>query len=126
MLDYCCGNRFGHPKGGIDECDQAGLQIGLHNREDGSNIDQIRTDALLTSSRWWEQAMREYGGAWVGHDQRYERTREFIEVMRGMCPKKSSATKAASIKSKRLTRTKTRPQTLADLYAGGNRKTPNK
>jgi FMNH2-dependent dimethyl sulfone monooxygenase len=28
--------------------------------------------------------MREYGGAWVGHDERYERTREFLEVMRGM------------------------------------------
>jgi FMNH2-dependent dimethyl sulfone monooxygenase len=28
--------------------------------------------------------MKEYGGTWVTHDERYKRTREFIEVMRGM------------------------------------------
>jgi FMNH2-dependent dimethyl sulfone monooxygenase len=28
--------------------------------------------------------MKEYGGTWVAHDDRYKRTREFIEVMRGL------------------------------------------
>jgi FMNH2-dependent dimethyl sulfone monooxygenase len=51
-----------------------------------ANIDNISGGRLTLNvvSAWWEQEMREYGGAWVTHDQRYERTREFIEVMRGM------------------------------------------
>ena len=51
-----------------------------------ANIDQISGGrfSLNIVSAWWEQEMREYGGAWVNHDERYERTREFIEVMQGM------------------------------------------
>jgi FMNH2-dependent dimethyl sulfone monooxygenase len=51
-----------------------------------ANIDHISKGrfSLNIVSAWWEQEMREYGGAWVGHDERYERTREFLEVMRGM------------------------------------------
>jgi FMNH2-dependent dimethyl sulfone monooxygenase len=51
-----------------------------------ANIDHISGGrfSLNVVSAWWEQEMREYGGQWVDHDQRYNRTREFIEVMRGM------------------------------------------
>jgi FMNH2-dependent dimethyl sulfone monooxygenase len=51
-----------------------------------ANIDHISNGrfSLNVVSAWWEQEMREYGGQWVAHDERYERTREFIEVMRGM------------------------------------------
>ena len=51
-----------------------------------ANIDQISNGrfSLNIVSAWWEQEMREYGGQWVAHDERYERTREFIEVMDGM------------------------------------------
>jgi FMNH2-dependent dimethyl sulfone monooxygenase len=51
-----------------------------------ANIDHISGGrfSLNVVSAWWEQEMREYGGQWVAHDQRYARTREFIEVMRGM------------------------------------------
>jgi FMNH2-dependent dimethyl sulfone monooxygenase len=51
-----------------------------------ANIDHISGGrfSLNIVSAWWEQEMREYGGQWVAHDQRYERTREFIEVMTGM------------------------------------------
>ena len=51
-----------------------------------ANIDQISNGrfSLNIVSAWWEQEMREYGGQWVAHGERYERTREFIEVMRGM------------------------------------------
>jgi FMNH2-dependent dimethyl sulfone monooxygenase len=51
-----------------------------------ANIDHISNGrfSLNIVSAWWEQEMREYGGQWVAHDERYERTREFIEVMRGM------------------------------------------
>src|SRR5438034_805605 len=43
-----------------------------------ANIDQISNGrfSLNIVSAWWEQEMREYGGAWVGHDQRYERSEE--------------------------------------------------
>jgi len=51
-----------------------------------ANIDQISNGrfSLNIVSALVEQEMREYGGAWVGHDERYERTREFLEVMRGV------------------------------------------
>ena len=51
-----------------------------------ANIDHIAGGrfSLNIVSAWWEQEMREYGGAWVAHDERYKRTREFIEVMRGL------------------------------------------
>ena len=51
-----------------------------------ANIDHIAEGrfSLNIVSAWWEQEMREYGGAWVAHDERYKRTREFIEVMRGL------------------------------------------
>ncbi|HXF40573.1 MAG TPA: LLM class flavin-dependent oxidoreductase [Blastocatellia bacterium] len=51
-----------------------------------ANIDHVSNGrfSLNIVSAWWEQEMREYGGTWVAHDQRYERTREFIEVMQGM------------------------------------------
>ena len=51
-----------------------------------ANIDQISNGrfSLNIVSAWWEQEMREYGGQWVAHGERYERTREFIEVMRGL------------------------------------------
>jgi len=51
-----------------------------------ANIDHIANGrfSLNIVSAWWEQEMREYGGQWVAHDERYERTREFIEVMDGM------------------------------------------
>ncbi len=54
-----------------------------------ANIDQISNGrfSLNIVSAWWEQEMREYGGQWVAHDERYERTREFIEVMDGMWSK---------------------------------------
>jgi dimethylsulfone monooxygenase len=51
-----------------------------------ANIDHISNGrfSLNIVSAWWEQEMREYGGQWVAHEERYERTREFIEVMQGM------------------------------------------
>src|SRR5438128_9832944 len=51
-----------------------------------ANIDQISGGRLSLNivSAWWEQEMREYGGIWTSHDERYKRTTEFIEVMRGM------------------------------------------
>lgn len=51
-----------------------------------ANIDHIAGGrfSLNIVSAWWEQEMKEYGGTWVAHDERYKRTREFIEVMRGM------------------------------------------
>ncbi|HEY6328618.1 MAG TPA: LLM class flavin-dependent oxidoreductase [Blastocatellia bacterium] len=51
-----------------------------------ANIDNIAGGrfSLNVVSAWWEQEMREYGGSWVAHHERYARTREFIEVMQGM------------------------------------------
>src|SRR5262247_102360 len=70
-----------------------------------ANIDHISNGrfSLNIVSAWWEQEMREYGGAWVGHDERYERTREFLEVMRGMWTERNSHTKGATTRLRRRT-----------------------
>ncbi|MEW6731365.1 MAG: LLM class flavin-dependent oxidoreductase [Acidobacteriota bacterium] len=51
-----------------------------------ANIDNISGGrfSLNVVSAWWEQEMREYGGEWISHDKRYERTREFLEIIAGM------------------------------------------
>lgn len=51
-----------------------------------ANVDCISGGrfTLNVVSAWWQQEMREYGGTWVEHDKRYERTREFIEILRGL------------------------------------------
>ena len=50
-----------------------------------SNIDHIsdgRFEINLVSA-WWEEEMKMYAGHWLDHDTRYERSREFVEIMKG-------------------------------------------
>lgn len=51
-----------------------------------ANIDHIsggRFEINLVSA-WWKEEMMMYVGQWLDHTQRYQRSAEFIEVMRGM------------------------------------------
>jgi FMNH2-dependent dimethyl sulfone monooxygenase len=50
-----------------------------------SNIDRIsggRFEINLVSA-WWEEEAEMYAGTWPDHDDRYRRSREFVEIMKG-------------------------------------------
>ncbi|WAH38812.1 LLM class flavin-dependent oxidoreductase [Alicyclobacillus dauci] len=51
-----------------------------------ANLDQISNGrfTLNVVSAWWAEEAKEYGGIFTEHDDRYERTREFVDVMKGL------------------------------------------
>ncbi|SDK18906.1 LLM class flavin-dependent oxidoreductase [Sediminibacillus albus] len=51
-----------------------------------ANIDHISNGrfTLNVVSAWWEEEAKQYGGAFTAHDERYDRTEEFLEVLKGM------------------------------------------
>ncbi|MFJ7978204.1 LLM class flavin-dependent oxidoreductase [Peribacillus sp. NPDC096379] len=66
------------------------VRPGFHNpavtAKMAANIDQISNGrfTLNVVSAWWEEEARQYGGAFTAHDERYERTEEFLEVLKGL------------------------------------------
>lgn len=66
------------------------VRPGFHNpavtAKMAANIDQISNGrfTLNVVSAWWEEEARQYGGVFTAHDERYERTEEFIEVLKGL------------------------------------------
>ncbi|MFJ5624575.1 LLM class flavin-dependent oxidoreductase [Peribacillus loiseleuriae] len=66
------------------------VRPGFHNpavtAKMAANIDQISNGrfTLNVVSAWWEEEARQYGGTFTAHDERYERTEEFIEVLKGL------------------------------------------
>lgn len=51
-----------------------------------ANIDHISGGrfTLNVVSAWWEEEARQYGGAFTAHDERYDRTDEFLEIVKGL------------------------------------------
>ncbi|GAA4720096.1 LLM class flavin-dependent oxidoreductase [Brevibacillus fulvus] len=66
------------------------VRPGFHNpavtAKMAANIDQISKGrfTLNVVSAWWEEEARQYGGIFTEHDERYERTKEFVDVLKGM------------------------------------------
>lgn len=56
-----------------------------------SNIDHISGGrfTLNVVSGWWEEEARQYQGDFTEHDERYERTAEFLDVLKGMWSEKT-------------------------------------
>ena len=51
-----------------------------------ANIDHMsggRFELNLVSA-WWEEEMKMYAGHWLDHDTRYDRSREFVRIMKGV------------------------------------------
>ena len=51
-----------------------------------SNIDHIsdgRFEVNLVSA-WWEEEMKMYVGDWLDHDARYDRSAEFVQILKGL------------------------------------------
>lgn len=51
-----------------------------------ANIDRISNGrfTLNVVSAWWAEEARQYGGEFTEHDERYERTDEFLKIVKGM------------------------------------------
>ncbi|MCL1949098.1 MAG: LLM class flavin-dependent oxidoreductase [Turicibacter sp.] len=68
----------------------AAIRPGYHNpavlAKAAANIDWMSNGrlALNVVSAWWEEEARQYGGQFTAHDERYARTAEFIQVLKGL------------------------------------------
>lgn len=68
----------------------AAVRPGFHNpavtAKMTANLDHISNGrfTLNVVSAWWEEEAREYGGVFTAHDERYDRTEEFLAVMKGL------------------------------------------
>jgi dimethylsulfone monooxygenase len=66
------------------------IRPGFHNpaiaAKMAANIDQISKGrfTLNVVSAWWAEEARQYGGIFNEHDERYARTEEFIDVLKGL------------------------------------------
>ncbi|WP_026694558.1 LLM class flavin-dependent oxidoreductase [Peribacillus kribbensis] len=66
------------------------VRPGFHNpavtAKMAANIDQISNGrfTLNVVSAWWEEEARQYGGIFTEHDERYDRTEEFLAVLKGL------------------------------------------
>ncbi|MFB5191805.1 LLM class flavin-dependent oxidoreductase [Alicyclobacillus fastidiosus] len=66
------------------------VRPGFHNpavtAKMAANIDQLSNGrfTLNVVSAWWAEEARQYGGVFTEHDDRYDRTREFVEIMKGL------------------------------------------
>ncbi|GLG00193.1 monooxygenase [Alicyclobacillus hesperidum subsp. aegles] len=87
-----------------------------------ANIDQLSKGrfTLNVVSAWWAEEARQYGGIFTEHDDRYARTREFLEVMKGMWTQDSFTYEGERyrIQNARL-QPKPLQQPYPRLYAGG-------
>jgi FMNH2-dependent dimethyl sulfone monooxygenase len=68
----------------------AAVRPGFHNpavtAKMAANIDRISNGrfTLNVVSAWWEEEARQYGGIFTEHDERYDRTQEFVDVLKGL------------------------------------------
>ncbi|KZZ85196.1 LLM class flavin-dependent oxidoreductase [Bacillus sp. SJS] len=66
------------------------IRPGFHNpavaAKMAANLDQMSNGrfTLNVVSAWWEEEARQYGGIFTEHDERYSRTEEFVEVLKGL------------------------------------------
>lgn len=66
------------------------VRPGFHNpavtAKMAANIDRLSQGrfTLNVVSAWWAEEARQYGGVFTEHDSRYERTLEFVDVLKGL------------------------------------------
>ncbi|MGD6966259.1 LLM class flavin-dependent oxidoreductase [Rossellomorea vietnamensis] len=66
------------------------IRPGFHNpavaAKMAASIDNLSKGrfTLNVVSAWWAEEARQYGGVFTEHDERYDRTREFIDVLKGL------------------------------------------
>lgn len=102
------------------------IRPGFHNpattAKMAANIDQISNGrfTLNVVSAWWAEEARQYGGVFTEHDERYARTEEFIDVLKGLWTEESFSYDGSyyQLKDTKLSpKPVQRPNPI--LYAGG-------
>ncbi len=87
-----------------------------------ANIDQISNGrfTLNVVSAWWAEEARQYGMAFVEHDERYARTAEFLSILKGLWTQERTTVKGkyAQVEDAYLA-PKPVQQPWPQLYAGG-------
>ncbi|MBM7580272.1 LLM class flavin-dependent oxidoreductase [Jeotgalibacillus terrae] len=102
------------------------IRPGFHNpavaAKMASNIDHISNGrfTLNVVSAWWAEEAKQYGGAFTEHDERYERTDEFLTILKGLWSEETFSFKG---KYYDIENTKLEPKPVQRpnpiLYAGG-------
>ncbi|WP_404405602.1 LLM class flavin-dependent oxidoreductase [Jeotgalibacillus malaysiensis] len=102
------------------------IRPGFHNpavaAKMASNIDHISNGrfTLNVVSAWWAEEAKQYGGAFTEHDERYERTDEFLTILKGLWTEDTFSFKG---KYYDIENTKLEPKPVQRpnpiLYAGG-------
>lgn len=102
------------------------IRPGFHNpaiaAKTAANIDRISNGrfTLNVVSAWWAEEAKQYGGVFTEHDERYDRTEEFIDVMKQLWQEDSASYKGRFYQ---LDHTSLHPKPVQTpnpiLYAGG-------
>lgn len=104
----------------------AAVRPGFHNpavtAKMTSNIDHISNGrfTLNVVSAWWEEEARQYAGIFTEHDARYDRTEEFLAILKGLWTQETFTYKGQfyTIENTKLApKPVQRPNPI--LYAGG-------
>lgn len=87
-----------------------------------ANIDRISNGRFTLNivSGWWAEEAKQYNGEFTEHDERYDRTAEFVEILKGLWEKEEFSYKG---KFYEVENTKLAPKPVQRpnpiLYAGG-------
>jgi FMNH2-dependent dimethyl sulfone monooxygenase len=73
---------------------------------------------LNVVSAWWAEEARQYGGIFSEHDDRYQRTVEFVDVLRGLWAQ-TPFSYSGDYYSLENTFLEPKPQRIPRIYAGG-------
>ncbi|GAA3680876.1 LLM class flavin-dependent oxidoreductase [Arthrobacter ginkgonis] len=74
--------------------------------------------SLNVVSAWWEAEARQYGGIFSAHDERYDRTEEWVEVVDGLW-RQTPFSYSGRFYQLEGTYLEPKPQVLPRFYAGG-------
>lgn len=100
------------------------IRPGFHNpaltAKQAATIDEISGGRLTLNvvSAWWAQEARQYGGIFTEHDERYARTIEFVEVLRGLWHRTPFSHEGRFYRFEG-TLLAPKPQVVPRIYAGG-------
>jgi len=102
----------------------AAVRPGFHNpalaAKQAATIDAISGGrfTLNVVSAWWAEEARQYGGVFTEHDDRYARTTEFVDVLRGLWSQ-TPFTFDGDYYTLDGTHLEPKPQVRPRIYAGG-------
>jgi FMNH2-dependent dimethyl sulfone monooxygenase len=106
----------------------AAVRPGFHNpalaAKQAATIDHISNGrfTLNVVSAWWAEEARQYGGVFTAHDDRYSRTTEFVDVLRGLWSQ-TPFSFTGDHYDLRDTMLEPKPLVTPTIYAGGESET---